>query len=203
MKPLKSAGDFKQVPEGPHAAMLYSLIDMGTQEGTYQGKPAKPKRKIAMRFELHGVDAAMDDGRPMSIGKTFTLSSSSKGNLRPFMEGWRGKAFSDEEFEAFDLKNMLGKPAIITVVEDGEYRVINGVSRLMSGMVAPVQFNPSIYLSLDPEEYDGQMFDMLSDKMKETIRLSPEWKALHGIPVAAEVPAAKPDNYGFDSEIPF
>ena len=199
MKPLKSAGDFKQVPEGPHAAVLYSLIDMGTQEGTYQGKPAKPKRKIAMRFELHGDEAKMDDGRPMSIGKTFTLSSSSKGNLRPFMEGWRGKAFTDEEFEAFDLRNMLGKPAIITVVEDGEYRVINGVSRLMSGMIAPTQANASLYLSLDPEEYDAQVFDMLSDKMKETIRQSPEWKALNGISPAPSASADAP----FDDSIPF
>lgn len=204
MKPLKSAGDFKQVPEGPHPAVLYSLIDMGTQEGgTYQGKPVKPKRKIAMRFELHSEDTRMDDNRPMSIGKTFTLSSSAKGNLRPFMEGWRGKAFSDDEFEAFDLRNMLGKPAILTVVEDGEYRVINNISRLMTGMTAPTQHNPSLYLSLEPGEYDPLVFDMLSDKMKDTIRQSPEWKALNGQLPASDAPVAKADDYGFDSEIPF
>lgn len=201
MKPQKSAGDFKQVPEGPHPAILYSLIDLGTQEGTYQGKPAKPKRKIAMRFELHGEDTKMDDGRPMSIGKTFTLSSSSKGNLRPFMEGWRGKAFTDEEFEAFDLRNMLGKPAIVTIVEDGEYRVINGISRLIAGMTAPVQANPDTYLCLEEGEYDGTVFDKLSDKLKETIRQSPEWKALNGLaPIPA--PTAKQD-VPFDDEIPF
>jgi hypothetical protein len=202
MKPLKSAGNFPQVPTGPQLGILYSLIDMGSQEGTYQGKPTKPKRKIAMRFELHGEDTKMDDGRPLSIGKTFTLSSSSKGNLRPFMEGWRRKAFTDEEFEAFDLRNMLGKPAILTIVEDGEYRVINNVSRLMAGMQAPPQHNSSVYLSLEPEEYDGQLFDMLSDKMKETIRQSPEWQELNGMPTT-DVPPAKQDDYGFDTEIPF
>jgi hypothetical protein len=202
MKPLKSAGDFKQVPEGPHPAILYSLIDLGTQEGTYQGKPAKPKRKIAMRFELHGDEAKMDDGRPMSIGKTFTLSSSSKGNLRPFMEGWRGKAFTDEEFEAFDLRNMIGKPAIITIVEDGEYRVINGISRLMSGMTAPEQSNKSVYLSLDPAEFDEMTFTGLHEKTKETIRQSPEWKTLNGIALPAAAPATS-TAAPFDDEIPF
>lgn len=206
MKPQKSAGDFKPTPEGPHPAILYSLIDMGTQDGTFQGKPAKPKRKIAMRFELHGEETKLDDGRPMSIGKTFTLSSSQKGNLRPFMESWRGKAFSDDEFEAFDLRDMLGKAAIVTVVEDGDYRVINGVSRLISGMTAPVQSNAAIYLSLDPSEYDAAVFDKLSEKMKETIRLSPEWRALNGLSVPQ--PTAPATQAGgaaapFDDEIPF
>lgn len=203
MKPLKSAGNFPKVPTGPQLAILYSLIDMGSQEGTYQGKPTSPKRKIAMRFELHGDDTKMEDGRPLSIGKTFTLSSSSKGNLRPFMEGWRGKAFTDDEFEAFDLRNMLGKAAILTIVEDGEYSVINNISRLMSNMTAPTQHNPSVYLSLEPEEYDAQLFEMLSQKMREKISLSPEWKALNGLmPDTPEVPAANAAA-PFDDEIPF
>lgn len=201
MKPQKSAGNFKPVPEGPHPAVLYSLIDMGTQEGTYQGKPANPKRKIAMRFELHGEDTILDDGRPMSIGKTFTLSSSQKGNLRPFMESWRGKAFSDDDFEAFDLQNMLGKAAILTVVEDGEYRVINGISRLLAGMTPPNQINDTVYLSLEPGDYDAAVFDKLSEKMKETIRQSPEWKALNGL-APVNVPPVQLGGF-VDDTIPF
>jgi len=154
-----------------------------------------------MRFELHGDETRMEDGRPLSIGKTFTLSSSSKGNLRPFMEGWRGKAFTDEEFEAFDLRNMLGKAAILTIVEDGEYRVINNVSRLMAGMTAPTQHNASIYFSLAEGEYDPQVYDMLSDKVKETISLSPEWKELNGLaPKVEEVQSS--GGAPFDDEIP-
>jgi hypothetical protein len=202
LKPLKSAGNFKPVPEGPHPAILYSLIDMGTQPGTYQGKPSNPKRKIAMRFELHGEDTKLDDGRPMSIGKTFTLSSSPKGNLRPFMEGWRGKAFTDEDFEAFDLQNMLQKPAIVTVVEDGEYRVINGISRLIAGMTPPVMVNSPIYLSLEPGEFDEGVFNSLSDKMKEAIRQSPEYQGLNGKAIDAAVAAAA-GGAPFDDEIPF
>ncbi|MET4754488.1 hypothetical protein ABIB08_008867 [Bradyrhizobium sp. RT11b] len=34
-----------------------------------------------MRFELHGEDTKLDDGRPMLIGKQFTLSSHAKGSL--------------------------------------------------------------------------------------------------------------------------
>jgi hypothetical protein len=44
------------------------------------------------------------------------------------MEVWRGESFTDDEFEFFDLQNRLQKPAIVTVPEDGEYRVINGIS---------------------------------------------------------------------------
>lgn len=203
MKPQKSAGNFAPVPTGPQPAILYSLIDLGTQQGTYQGKPANPKRKIAMRFELHGEDTKLDDGRPMSIGKQFTLSSSAKGSLRPFMEGWRGKSFTDDEFEAFDLQNMLGKAAILTIVEDGEYRVINGISRLLAGMKAPEMFNKHVYLSLEPGEFDVAVFDGLSDKMKDTIRQSPEYQALNGKAIDAVMAKPGSGDAPFDDEIPF
>ena len=202
MKPQKSAGNFAPVPTGPQPAILYSLIDLGTQAVNIPGKAPSQKRKIAMRFELHGEDTKLDDGRPMSIGKQFTLTSSQKGNLRPFMEGWRGKSFTDDEFEAFDLQNMLGKAAILTIVEDGEYRVINGISRLLAGMKAPEMFNKQIYLSLEPGEFDEAVFDGLSDKMKDIIRQSPEYQALNGKIIDGVVKAASNDA-PFDDEIPF
>lgn len=199
MKPIKSGGDFKQAPAGPHPAILYSLIDLGTQESNFNGQVGKPKRRITMRFELHGDDCKMDDGRPLSIGKSFTLSSHSKGNLRPFMESWRSKAFTDEEFENFDLQNMLGKPCILTLVEDGDYMAIEGISKLLSGMTPPLQVNKNVYFNLD--QFDRSVFDGLSDKLKETIRLSPEWKKLNGLlPPDAPVASNEPP---FSDEIPF
>lgn len=103
----------------------------------------------------------------------------------PFMEGWRGKAFSDEEFEAFDLQNMLGKPAILTIIEDGEYRAINGISRLIAGMTPPARFNDEVFLSLEPGEFNETVYNGLSDKMKAIIAESPEFKALNGHAVKA------------------
>lgn len=198
MKPQKSGGDFKQPPAGPHPAILYSLVDLGTQESSYQGQPSKPKRRITMRFELHGDDCKMADGRPLSIGKSFTLSSHSKGNLRPFMESWRGKAFTDDEFEAFDLQDMLGKACILTLVEDGDYMAIQGISRLMAGMAAPVQVNRDVYFSLD--EFDLTAFNQLSDKLKDVIRKSPEYARVTGQVQPDTATAGAPP---FDDEIPF
>lgn len=197
MKPQKSASDYKQAPAGPHPAILYSLVDLGTQESSYQGQPSKPKRRIAMRFELHGEECKMPDGRPLSIGKSFTLSSHSKGNLRPFMEAWRGKAFTDEEFENFDLQNMLGKACILTLVEDGDFMAIQGISRLMTGMQAPVQVNKDVYFSFD--DFNESVFNGLSEKLKETIRKSPEYARATG----AETTPAANSGVPFDDEIPF
>ncbi|MGX7703821.1 phage replication initiation protein, NGO0469 family [Methylobacterium sp. Gmos1] len=203
MKPQKSGGSYRQPPAGPQPAILYSLIDLGTQEGNYQGRITR-KRKINMRFELHGEDCQMDDGRPMSQGMTFTLSSHPKGALRPFMEAWRSKSFTDEEFEAFDLRKMLGVPCILTLVQDGDYMAINGISKLIAGMAPPVQKNPSIYLSLEPGEFQPHLFDGLSEKMKETIRKSPEYAALTG---QAQATGGSPmkisDDVPFDDDIPF
>jgi hypothetical protein len=175
-------------------------VDYGSQEGSYNGKPTKPKRKIAMRFELHG-DTQLPDGRRCPLARPSPCLPAPRARYEPFMEGWRGKSFTDNEFEAFDLRNMLGKPAIITVVEDGEYRVINGCSRLLAGMQAPAQVNPSLFFSLD--EYDPAVFDKLSDKVKELIQKSPEWKALNGLTPPQGHPAADPLNPFDEQEIPF
>ncbi|WP_342150256.1 phage replication initiation protein, NGO0469 family [Methylorubrum sp. SB2] len=205
MKPLKSSGGFQQPPAGPHPAILFAIIDLGTQEGTHKGKVTK-RRKILMRWELHGEGCEMDDGKPMSQAERFTLSSHQKGNLRKFMEAWRSKAFTDDEFENFDLRNMLGKPCILTLTEDGDYMNVNGITKLMAGMTTPEQVNPSLYFSLAPGEFEPHVFDGLSDKLKELIRKSPEYVAATH-PMGTEGVGGSPMNIStdapFDDDIPF
>jgi hypothetical protein len=187
MKFDKSAGgDFPLQPAGTHLAVLFQLIDMGTQQVTYEGR-TKDVRQVKLVFELHGDEAKLSDGRPMAISKTFSRSGHEKSGLRLFMEKWRGKKFTDDELSAFDFRTMLGKPCLLNVVhkemKDGTMAQIEGASRLMQGMTPPAPINDLLYVSLDAEDYEATAFNKLSQKMKEKIWPTKEYKALQGEPV--------------------
>ena len=74
---------------------------------------------------------------------------------------------------------------------------MSGVSKLPKGMTAPAQVNPTLFLSLEPNDYDRAAFDAQTDKMKAIIMASPEWQAL-------QKPQGKPNNFAdMPDDIPF
>lgn len=186
--PVGSKTDFIIVPSGSFPAILTQLVDLGTQEGTYEGKPTY-RRKVRLTFELHGEEVAMEDGKPMVIGRDFTLSSHENAALREFIEGWRGKKFTDEEAEGFDYQLMIGKPCLLNVThtetQGKKYANINAAMRLPSGMTAPTQVNPSIYFYL--EEYDQDTFEKLPEWLQTKISKSPEFKDATGFSKSSQI----------------
>src|SRR5690606_31191515 len=84
----------------------------------------------------------------------------------------------------FDVRNLLGTPATLTIVhsENGErvYSNIASIGQPMRGVEIPPQVNQSVYLSLEKDYFDGSVFDGLSDKLKDFIRDTPEYRRLTG-----------------------
>jgi len=178
----KPQGNYKPVPQGNHIAVCYRVIDLGTQRSEFKGTE-KFLRKILISWEI--PDELMDDGRPFTIGQRFTWSMHEKATLRHVLESWRGKAFTDEDFDgpnAFDIANVIGKGCMLNVVHsvNGEktYANIKSVAKLPKGVEAPSPANPRNYVWLTKEEFAQKNFDDLSDSLKETIIQSPEFKAL-------------------------
>lgn len=193
------AGNYEKPELGSFAAICVRILDLGTQDVVdFQGKK-KLMHKVLVSWEL---DQKMKDGKPFIISKKYTVSLHEKANLRKDLESWRGREFTPEEVDAFTEKSILGKACLISLVasKDGNYVNVGGVTSLPKGMVPPVQVNPSVFLSLDPNEFSQAVFDGLSDKMKATIMLSPEWMELKGEkhegPVQEEEPSAT-------EEVPF
>lgn len=164
---------FEKHPAGTPVATLIRIIDMGTQEINWQGA-AKLSHKIRFVWESSEL---MADGRPFLVQREFTASLNSKGNLRPFLEGWRGRSFTDEELAGFDPKVLIGMPCLLSLVEDGEYTNVNAAMRLPKGMEAPKIVNETFLFSL--AEFDINVFNKLSDKMKEKIMKSPEYQSIN------------------------
>jgi len=176
--------EFEQASAGNHVARCVGMIDLGTQQSDYQGKTTHA-RKIVLRFELPNELIADGEyaGRPFIVGKFYTASLSEKANLRKDLESWRGRPFTPEELAGFDSKNILGKPCMVNVVhtEKGKAKIAS-IAPIPKGMQTPPRINDLLYFSLERDEFDGKIYEGLSDFYKGEILKSPEWAELQGKP---------------------
>jgi hypothetical protein len=166
-------GDFKSVPSGSHIAICNMVVDLGLQPGS-QMFPA-PKHQVFIRFEVpqERVEYTDKDGKkqegPIVIGQTFTASMHEKANLRKQLEGWRGRKFTDEEAENFDVSSILGKACMLSVVEnvkgDKVYSNISSIGALPKGFPAPKAENKPLYYADD----DKNSYDLLPEWVRKKI----------------------------------
>jgi hypothetical protein len=193
---------FAPPPAGTFPAICYRILDLGTQEGSYMGKP-RVAHKVQIAWEIKDDEAVMDDGRPMSIHQTYTWSMSERATLRKHLESWRGRAFTDADFgpDGFELADLLGVGCFMGIVHkeegDNTYANISAISKLPKGMEVPPLVNKKVIIWLD-ETFDKAAFAELSENMQNKIKLSPEYKAV----VEGKTP---PPNRRepLDDEIPF
>jgi len=183
------SGDFQQLEPGTYAALCYRVIDLGTQTSTFEGKQTS-RHQVLLAFE---VDEPMDDGRPFSVSMFLTASLHEKATMRKILESWRGRAFTPEELTGFDLRAVLGKPCMVSVIttDKGKTKVAS-VSKLPKGMKPPKAVNPQLHFDL--AEYDATAFNALSDGLKKIIIQSPEMQALMRDPdISTDDPEMPPD----------
>ena len=202
--PSESGGDFAPVPAGTHLALCYRVIDLGRQKSTFQGEE-KVAHKIMISWEL--PDERMEDGRPFTIHKRYTWSMHEKASLRKDLEAWRGAPFKEADFGTFDIRNVLGKACIVSVVQDMKpdgkiYANVAGVGKVMKNLTIPPMTNDPVYLWVTPARWDQDVFNSLSDGLKRVIVSSPEYDEMM---VAANQPEPLSANTGefVDDEVPF
>jgi hypothetical protein len=175
-------GSFELTPAGTFVAVCYRFIDLGTQMIEYMGEQ-KIQRKVLLSWEL--ADELMADGRPFSASKQYTWSMHEKATLRKDLEAWRGKAFTDDDFEgpdAFNTKKLLGAPCMLTVTHstkgDKTFANISSIGKLLRGVTPPPLVNKMQYLALVEGSYDPEIYANLSDNLKTKIAASPEYREL-------------------------
>lgn len=175
--PAEESYNYELPPTGPHPAVLYRIIDLGSQKVDYKGE-TKLLRKVLLSWELH-CDERMRDGNLFTVHQRYTWSMNEKANLRQMLQQWRGVDFSDGEAEKFNIVTLLGKPCMLTITHttknDKTYANINGVSRLYKGMEAPQPVNQPYCLQLSDRGFVADAYDALSDNLKKAIQDSPEY----------------------------
>ena len=167
------------IPAGTHLAVLYSIIDLGTQENKYD--PSKgPKRIVRLTWELPKKRADFDgQSKPLVLSKELSFSMFNQATLRKIVEAMIGEALSDEEADDFDFNKILGAGCLISVKHtksnDGTktYNSYAGCAPLMEGMIVPKPENKTVIYSVD--EGENAVFASLPDWIKQKIQASPEW----------------------------
>jgi hypothetical protein len=179
-------GTFTPPPAGTFPAICYRIIDLGTHEVPgYQGGPQTHKHQVMISWELKDEEAVTEDGKPMTMHKTYTWSMHEKATLRKHLEAWRGKAFNEADFGdgGFNVKKLLGVACFMGVVhsdgKDGNtYANISAISKLPKGMDPGAPVNPLTYLALEHGGFDEEVFMGLSDKLQLKIKSSPEYQKM-------------------------
>ena len=182
-------GNFEQAPAGTHVARCYKLIDIGTTLQEFQGEQKK-RHQIIVGWELPNELMASGEfaGQPFTASSFYTLSLHEKAKLRHDLTNWRGRDFTEDELKGFDLKNVLGKPCMISLTINDKGRTnVSAIMALPKGATVPDAINPITYFSFD--EYNESVFESFSDKMKEMIAKSDEYRAIQSPGSQSSAPA--------------
>lgn len=175
------SGTYAPCPPGSYLARCVRLLDLGTVQTDYQGE-AKTAHKCLLAFEVLDPDTRRDDGAPFVLSKRYTLSLHEKAALRKELASWRGRDFTPEELKGFDLRNILGQPCFVSVVEttkgDRTYSNIAGIMKAPKGMPVPASAEPLLYWSMSDPEPNWEAFALLHAKLVEQIEATPEYKRL-------------------------
>lgn len=167
-----NGGDFKQAETGTHPGRCYMILDLGHQRNEYQGE-ISIRHQILVAWELPGQ--LMDDGRPVSISKFYTLSLHEKSNLGKDLVSWRGRAFSEDEKAGFDVSKLIGVPAMLSIVEHNGKARVGSVMGMPKGMNAPDAINDPVLF--DMENFingDRSVFENLSEGLQGLINKAQE-----------------------------
>ena len=176
--------EFETVPAGVYTALCYRVIDLGTQTTEFAGE-VKEGHKVMISWELFGEGARMTDGRPFSVHKQYKISLHEKSTLRKDLEAWRGKKFTKEELEGFDVSNVLGTACMMQVVlsEDGKFA---NVGSIMATKEKPTGENELVLFIIDDKKTHG-VWDKLSRTLQEKILSSPEGMVSGLVPTERKV----------------
>lgn len=200
----KAGGSTVPVEAGTWPAICPGYADLGTQVSQFGSK-----RKVMIFWDIPDQRIEVErQGRmvslPRRISRRFTLSLGKRASLRSMLEGWRGKAFTKEELDGFDLSKIVGAPCLLNVTHDsGEggqvYANVAGVMALPRSMPAPVLENDRFeYMAI---REDGSFIpppETLAEWVRNIIAESEEAKAAKGI-VTPQATASTDD----DEEVPF
>jgi hypothetical protein len=133
----KRAGtDFIPAPSGSWPAICVDVVDMGEIVNEWRGEK---QHKVRIVWQ---ISERMPDGKPFLVQRRYTLSLHEKSNLRKDLASWRGRDFTAQELEAFDVENVVGAGCLLSVMQqlgmDGQmYSNVIAVMRLPQGYEPP------------------------------------------------------------------
>ena len=200
----EKGGDFVPAPAGTHIARCVDVISLGTQ--TSELFPAS--FKVMIGWELPDEVLVRSDTKeemPMKVSKEFTLSLSKKANLRKVLESWRGRPFTAQELEGFEVADVLDVPCLLSIIHKTSgagktYAAIESVSGLAKGMICKPRHHDIVRFEVEQGRND--VFKALPEWIQKKIEACEEWVHPPIDREEAPAPEVQPHDDG-DDAVPF
>jgi hypothetical protein len=161
------------IPAGLHAAIIYGVVNVGTQIGEYQGKPSqKNTLKILIEFPTHRQLFWVDDTVPsptaLIMDFAYVMGKNKKTGVKTklvkFVETIYNTQLQESQYLQFDFSQLPGTKIFANVLH---YQKMNGEMGVKIDSVSainPAMFNPDSITQTNPNYiYSVQMgFENLS-----------------------------------------
>lgn len=167
-------------PAGAHVARAVRVIDLGTQADNGQfGLKIQPKLMVTFELpnELH-VFKPENGEEPYVVSIEWTNSLHEKAGMRKALESWRGRPFTEQELEGFNVGKLAGAACLLNVIHkkkgENTYANIASISPLPKGMVCP----PAIQevLTYDVDMGKNEIYHKLPEWIRKKIDKCENWK---------------------------
>jgi hypothetical protein len=202
-----SGDNFELIPPGSYIARCYLIADLGTQETNFQGVKDY-KKQVLLSFEILDDDVKRSDGKPFTTSKTFTASLNEKSGLRKTLDGWRGVAFTEEQLKGFELSNVLGQYAQISIIhetsKDGQktYANVSSIAPLHKSIARPAGVNEAVVFDMDDKQYVDNLVK-LPEWLQKKIGASKEYNVGHNPDKWPKLSEKDPWDTALDGSEPF
>ena len=136
---------FKPVSEGFHQAVCKSVYNLGLQEINYQTE-RKIEHRVVIVWEVDEriTDEGEYKGKRYNLSREYKVSLHEKSNLRKDLISWRGRDFTDDELQGFELNSIIGANCWLEVTHDGDYAKVKSVKNFKPLMVGQTLPEPMI-----------------------------------------------------------
>lgn len=120
-----------KLESGVYTGVSSAIIDLGLQRNEQFGKT---QRKFMMIWTILGEDVEINgEKQPRTISKEYSFSLNEKSTLRKDLQAWRGKSFSEEELQGFNILAVLNKACQLQIIlEEKNNKKYNNIAGIMS-----------------------------------------------------------------------
>lgn len=166
-------GSYTPIEEGTYIALCFGLVDIGD---VYSEQYDKTTKKFMILWELSGAGTVNVDGHTYnrSVSKSYAWTLNPKSNLRKDLRAWRGREFTKDEIDRFDMANILSAPCqiqIINATSNGKtYSNIAAIMNLPKGMPKPQPTQPVVYWDFEDHEIGDEEWDKIPEWLRGVIQ---------------------------------
>jgi|SRR5688572_3506945 len=208
----QGSGTFTPAPAGTHLARCVGVISLGTQPAN--SPQFKPSFKVMLVWELPD-EMVPEKNVAMTVNREYSCFLSEKANLRHDLESWRGRPFTKEELDGFDVANVIDAPCMVSVIHKTSakksiYAQVTGVMQLPKGVTPKPRVNELVRYEI--EQGRDTTFNSLPKWIQDKIASCQEWQQRQPANPADIAQSNTPDDPGdfipeeapsFDPEVGF